>query len=76
MPLADEIRKFDVHTCFAGMNIKFPGFSCEPRSGHTPIRQSGVKKGTGAGRQTSENRFTQKRPGENLQGVFDARQIL
>jgi hypothetical protein len=41
MPPAEESRKFDVHACEAGMNIKFPGFSCGPRSGHTPIRQSG-----------------------------------
>jgi hypothetical protein len=25
MPPAEESRKFDVHACEAGMNIKFPG---------------------------------------------------
>jgi hypothetical protein len=28
MPPAEESRKFDIHACEAGMNIKFPGFSC------------------------------------------------
>jgi hypothetical protein len=29
MPPAEESRKFDVHACEAGMNIKFPGFSAD-----------------------------------------------
>jgi hypothetical protein len=28
-PSAEETRKFDVHACEAGMNIKFPGLSRE-----------------------------------------------
>jgi hypothetical protein len=36
MSPVEESRKFDVHACKAGMNIKFPGFSCGSRSGDSP----------------------------------------
>jgi hypothetical protein len=34
-PPDQESRKFDIHACFAGMNIKFPFFSCGQQSAHT-----------------------------------------
>jgi hypothetical protein len=36
-PPDEKSRKFDIHACEAGMNIKFPFFSCGQQSGH--IRQ-------------------------------------
>jgi hypothetical protein len=35
-PPDEESRKFDIHACEAGMNIKFPFFSCGQQIAHTP----------------------------------------
>jgi hypothetical protein len=55
-------RKLDIHACYAGMNIKFPFFSCGQQSGYKNLGTSTSIKKTALLREKgsfiSQNRIT------------------